>query len=81
MHSFIRVVETWGPSPDGSLLEFAQGLYDMAPGFGTVSRAMCFGRGEGLPALMPPRSPHASALALWPLTSAGQVNKVLVLAL
>lgn len=47
--SFIRVVETWVPSPDGSLLEFGQGLYHAAPGFGTISRSMCFGRGEGLP--------------------------------
>lgn len=49
MPSFIRVIETWLPSDDGSLLEFGQGLYHAAPGFGTVSRTMCFGRGEGLP--------------------------------
>ena len=49
MLSFIRVVETWVPSPDGALLEFHEGLYDAAPHFGTLSRSMCFGRGEGLP--------------------------------
>lgn len=47
--SFIRVVETWVPSQDGTLLEFHQGLYHAAPAFGTISRTMCFGRGEGLP--------------------------------
>lgn len=49
MPSFIRVVETWVPSPDGTLLEFHQGLYQAAPSFGALSRSMCFGRGEGLP--------------------------------
>lgn len=49
MPSFIRVVETWVPSSDGTLLEFHEGLYHAAPHFGTISRSMCFGRGEGLP--------------------------------
>jgi hypothetical protein len=49
MPSFIRVVETWVPSQDGTLLEFHEGLYHAAPHFGALSRSMCFGRGEGLP--------------------------------
>jgi hypothetical protein len=49
MQSFIRVVELWVPSPDGSLLEFGSSLYRAAPSFGALSRRMCFGRGEGLP--------------------------------
>lgn len=47
--SFIRVVETWLPASDGTLLEFGTGLYPTTPGFGAISRSMCFGRGEGLP--------------------------------
>jgi hypothetical protein len=49
MTSFVRVAEIWVPDSDGYLLEFADGLYDEAPEFGTISRSMCFGRGEGLP--------------------------------
>lgn len=49
MHTFIRVVEVWRPSADGTLLELADGLFESAPAFGAVSRGMCFGRGEGLP--------------------------------
>lgn len=49
MNTFIRVAEVWVPSSDGSLLELQQGLYDAAPTFGAASRALCFGRGEGLP--------------------------------
>ena len=49
MGTFIRVVEVWRPSPDGTLLELADGLFDAAPGFGAASRGLCFGRGEGLP--------------------------------
>lgn len=49
MKTFIRVTEIWLPSEDGSLLEFGGGLYGQATHFGVVSRAMCFGRGEGLP--------------------------------
>jgi len=49
MNTLIRVAEVWVPSDDGALLELAQGLYDAAPAFGAASRALCFGRGEGLP--------------------------------
>jgi hypothetical protein len=49
MTSFGRAAEIWVPDSDGYLLEFADGLYDEAPEFGTISRSMCFGRGEGLP--------------------------------
>ena len=49
MNTFIRVAEVWVPSSDGSLLELAGGLFDAAPAFGASSRAMCFGRAEGLP--------------------------------
>ena len=49
MDTFIRVVEVWRPSADGTLLELADGLFESAPGFGAVSQGMCFGRGEGLP--------------------------------
>lgn len=47
--TFIRAVEVWGPSDDGTLLELAGGLFGDATRFGTLSRTMCFGRGEGLP--------------------------------
>jgi len=49
MKTFVRVAEVWTPSPDGSLLELASGLFDAAPAFGAISRTMCFGRAEGLP--------------------------------
>ncbi|MBX3604650.1 MAG: hypothetical protein KF788_05245 [Piscinibacter sp.] len=49
MHTFIRVVEVWRPSVDGTLLELADGLFESAPAFGAQSRGLCFGRGEGLP--------------------------------
>jgi len=49
MTTFIRAVEVWTPSSDGTLLESAGGLYGAASHFAMVSRAMCFGRGEGLP--------------------------------
>lgn len=49
MKTFIRAAEIWVPDADGYLLEFGSGLYDNAPAFGARSRAMCFGRGEGLP--------------------------------
>ena len=49
MNTFIRVAEVWVPSADGSLLELAEGLFDAAPAFGASSRALCFGRAEGLP--------------------------------
>ena len=49
MKTFIRAAEIWVPDADGYLLEFGSGHYDNAPAFGARSRAMCFGRGEGLP--------------------------------
>jgi hypothetical protein len=49
MKTFIRVVECWTPSGDRSLLEFGGGVYGAHTAFGAISRAMCFGRGEGLP--------------------------------
>lgn len=49
MKTFIRVVEVWVPSEDGSLLELAGGLFDEAPAYGAISRKLCFGRAEGLP--------------------------------
>ncbi len=49
MNSFIKACEIWTPSADGSMLEFADGLFGSAAAFATQSRAMCFGRGEGLP--------------------------------
>jgi hypothetical protein len=49
MKTFIRVVEVWVPGNDRSMLEFSAGLYGTATRFGTLSRQMCFGRGEGLP--------------------------------
>ena len=49
MKTFIRVVESWVPSGDRTMLEFGGALYGEHPLFGAVSRDMCFGRGEGLP--------------------------------
>ncbi len=49
MNTLIKAVEVWLPTPDRSLLEFGGGLFGRATGFGASSRAMCFGRGEGLP--------------------------------
>ena len=49
MNSFIKACEVWTPCPDGSMLEFADGLFGDATAFAELSRAMCFGRGEGLP--------------------------------
>jgi hypothetical protein len=49
MKTFLRVVEVWLPDADGALLEFGGGLYGNAKTLGTISRSMCFGRGEGLP--------------------------------
>lgn len=49
MNTLIKAVEIWLPTPDGSLLEFGGGLYGRATAFGAISRALCFGRGEGLP--------------------------------
>ncbi len=49
MKTFIRVIEYWVPSADGSLLEFGGGLFGSATRFAAQSRHLCFGRGEGLP--------------------------------
>lgn len=47
--TFIRIVETWVPSANGSLLEFGGGLFGKAASFAAITRRLCFGRGEGLP--------------------------------
>ena len=47
--TFIRVVEVWVPDADGLLLVLGSAHYGAATRFGATSRAMCFGRGEGLP--------------------------------
>jgi len=47
--SFVRAVECWLPSADGTLLEYAGGRFPPGSRMPLVSRAMCFGRGEGLP--------------------------------
>ncbi len=47
--TFIRIVETWVPNANGSLLEFGGGLFGKAASFGAITRRLCFGRGEGLP--------------------------------
>lgn len=49
MDTFIRVVEVWRPSADGTVLELADGFFDAAPRFGAATRGLCFGRAEGLP--------------------------------
>lgn len=49
MKTFIRAVEYWLPGRDRTTLEFGGGLYGGAPRFGARSKAMVFGRGEGLP--------------------------------
>ena len=49
MKTFIRAVEVWVPSADRTMLEFGGGLYGKATRFEAMSRALCFGRGEGLP--------------------------------
>ena len=49
MKTFVQVAEVWVPSADGRQLELSAGLFDGAPAFGEISRAMRFARGEGLP--------------------------------
>jgi len=49
LKTFIRATEIWVPSADGLLLEFGGGLFAGAAHFAAISRAMCFGRAEGLP--------------------------------
>jgi hypothetical protein len=48
-NTFIRVVEYWLPSADGSLLEFGGGVFGGATRFEAATERLCFGRGEGLP--------------------------------
>ncbi len=47
--TFIKAAEVWLPSEDGQLLEFGTGTFGAARRLATISKAMCFGRGEGLP--------------------------------
>jgi len=47
--TFIRTIEYWVPSTDGSLLEFGGGLFGEAKRFEAATRQLCFGLGEGLP--------------------------------
>lgn len=47
--TFIKAAEIWMPGVDATLLEFHSGAYGRAARVSAVSRAMCFGRGEGLP--------------------------------
>lgn len=49
MKTLIHAAEIWVPDADGYLLEFCAGAYGSAIEFDTTSRALCFGRGEGLP--------------------------------
>ena len=49
MKPFIRAAEVWRPTQDHTLLEFGAGLFGDALSFAATSRAMCFGRAEGLP--------------------------------
>ena len=49
MKTFIKVIESWLPSGDRTVLEFGGALYGEHSRFGAASRQMCFGRGEGLP--------------------------------
>lgn len=49
MKPFVRAAEVWLPSQDHTLLEFGAGLFGDALSFAATSRAMCFGRAEGLP--------------------------------
>lgn len=47
--TFVRIVEYWVPNANGSLLEFGGGLFGKAASFASITRRLCFGRGEGLP--------------------------------
>lgn len=49
MKTFVRVVEVWVPSKDGSCLELSEGFYGTQVAFRDLSRTMRFARGEGLP--------------------------------
>ena len=47
--TLIKAAEIWTPDTTGTLLEFHAGAYGAARRMAHASRAMCFGRGEGLP--------------------------------
>jgi len=47
MQTFIRAVEYWVPSSDGSILEFGAGAYGTGRHLESLSHQMCFGLGEG----------------------------------
>lgn len=47
--TFVRIVEYWVPNAQGNLLEFGGGLFGKAASFASITRRLCFGRGEGLP--------------------------------
>lgn len=49
MQRFIKAAEVWRLAPEAGLLEFGDGWTDGVPQFHVTSRAMCFGRAEGLP--------------------------------
>lgn len=49
MKTFIRVVESWVPSAESGMLEFAGGLFGEARRFEAATQGLGFGRGEGLP--------------------------------
>lgn len=49
--TFIKAVEYWVPNADRSVLEFGSGLYGPGSRMALISKAMCLGRGEGLPGL------------------------------
>ena len=49
--TFVRIVEYWVPNAQGNLLEFGGGLFGKAASFASITRRLCFGRGEGLPGL------------------------------
>ncbi|MFT3720055.1 GAF domain-containing protein [Pseudorhodoferax sp.] len=48
-NTFIRAIEYWRPSADGTLLEFGGGLFGGATCLQAATEQLCFGRGEGLP--------------------------------
>lgn len=49
MKTFIRAVEFWLPDAHHSQLDHGGGFYGSGSRMASVSREMCFGRGEGLP--------------------------------
>lgn len=47
--TFVRAIEYWVPSADGTLLEFGGGLFGSASRLAAATEQLRFGRGEGLP--------------------------------